>query len=511
MSSLRWPVAAAAAAVVAVLLALLVPAVAVGADPSFADLLCASVTLTCGLILVAHDDRRRLGGLLLLATAVAWALPLLDLVLGGPAGRALAATTLVHLGTLTAAVLVALDGRVAAPVRWITGAGAALTALSGAVGGYAVAMPVLGLLVGVAAARGRGPARHAGLVLAALLVGEAAARAAGLEAEDLLFVLHAGGVTLTAVLATAALHRTPAGPMRIDLDTAGLRDLDEALARILGSPGLRVKFAGSGGDGDWLDALGRPAGTPSASSHVVHDPGGNGPIAALEGLSGELPAHVVTTLRVVRDHARLRHAATDQLVALADSRRRLLVAGDAERQDLERRLRAGPVRRVEVVRAATASTAGLDDVRRRAGLTRTALLEVARGLDPLAGRAGLADALAALAEGPVHAEVTCPPTADRAVDAVRRTVWFVCAEGVANAGKHAPSARVRIDVAVPGDRLRVTVDDDGPGGADASGRGLSGLADRARAVGGRLEVRSEAGGGTRLLLDLPLDGNAVTR
>ena len=123
MSSLRWPVAAAAAAVAAVLLALLVPAVAVGADPSFADLLCASVTLTCGLILVAHDDRRRLGGLLLLATAVAWALPLLDLVLGGPAGRALAATTLVHLATLTAAVLVALDGRVPAPVRWITGAG----------------------------------------------------------------------------------------------------------------------------------------------------------------------------------------------------------------------------------------------------------------------------------------------------------------------------------------------------------------------------------------------------
>ena len=48
MNDVRWPVAAAAAAVAAVVLALLVPAVTVGADPSFPDLLCASVTLTCG-------------------------------------------------------------------------------------------------------------------------------------------------------------------------------------------------------------------------------------------------------------------------------------------------------------------------------------------------------------------------------------------------------------------------------------------------------------------------------
>ncbi len=509
MSARAWQVTAAATASAAVAASMLLPALTVGSDPSFPDLVCASVTLTCGLLLLA-EGRAGPTGLLLLATAATWSLPLLDLAVDGPAGRVLAAGALVHLATLAAAVLVTLAGDVPSPLRIATAVTAAAAALSGAVGGYRVTLPALGAVVGLSAVRGRGPARQAGVVLAALLLGEAAVRAMGVEAEQTLFALHAVGVSVVAILVMVAVRRTPSDSLRFDLDTAGLRDLDESLADALGSPGLRVWFAGVAGD--WLDALGRPVEEPPRTAALVTDPVDRARVAALDGLRGDLPDRLLTTLRVVRDHARLRGAATDQLMALAASQRRLLVAGDDERHDLERRLRVGPVRHVDAVATATAGRPELDDVRRRAGLTRAALLEVARGLDPLSGSTGLAGALTTLAaDAPVRVDVACGPETDRADDAVRRTVWFVCSEGVTNASKHAPASRVRIVVRVVHGRVETLVEDDGPGGADADGLGLRGLADRARAMGGRLAVDSPAGRGTRLMLDLPVASGAATR
>ena len=58
-----------------------------------------------------------------------------------------------------------------------------------------------------------------------------------------------------------------------------------------------------------------------------------------------------------------------------------------------------------------------------------------------------------------------------------------------------------------GDRdgiLRVVIDDDGPGGADAGGRGLAGLRDRVAALDGRLTVEDRREGGTRLIAEVPL-------
>jgi signal transduction histidine kinase len=52
--------------------------------------------------------------------------------------------------------------------------------------------------------------------------------------------------------------------------------------------------------------------------------------------------------------------------------------------------------------------------------------------------------------------------------------------------------------------LRVQVRDDGTGGADGDGHGLVGIADRAVALGGRLEVESPVGGGTLVAAMLPL-------
>jgi signal transduction histidine kinase len=75
---------------------------------------------------------------------------------------------------------------------------------------------------------------------------------------------------------------------------------------------------------------------------------------------------------------------------------------------------------------------------------------------------------------------------------------------VTNVAKHAEADRVSVDVASAGGTLVVTIADDGAGGADPGrGSGLRGLSDRVEAVGGRLEVTSPPGQGTRLCARLP--------
>jgi signal transduction histidine kinase len=81
-----------------------------------------------------------------------------------------------------------------------------------------------------------------------------------------------------------------------------------------------------------------------------------------------------------------------------------------------------------------------------------------------------------------------------------------------NARRYAECEAVHVRVGADGDELLVEIADDGCGGADpTSGTGLRGLADRVEALGGRLEVDSPAGAGTRVSARLPLrvaDGQA---
>ena len=85
------------------------------------------------------------------------------------------------------------------------------------------------------------------------------------------------------------------------------------------------------------------------------------------------------------------------------------------------------------------------------------------------------------------------------------TVAFAAvSEALANAVKHAAAREVRVTARRDGDRLTVQVRDDGCGGADPTrGSGITGLADRAAAAGGRLFMSSPAGGPTILRVELP--------
>ncbi len=142
--------------------------------------------------------------------------------------------------------------------------------------------------------------------------------------------------------------------------------------------------------------------------------------------------------------------------------------------------------------------------REEAGAAIGELRDLARGIAPpvLADR-GLAAAVEALgrrAQIPVSVQASL---LRRPLPVVETAAYFVVAEALTNAAKHAGGAAAAVSLVEEGDRLVVEVRDEGPGGADATGNGLMGLRQRVAALDGDLSVTSPAGGGTIVRAELP--------
>ncbi len=132
------------------------------------------------------------------------------------------------------------------------------------------------------------------------------------------------------------------------------------------------------------------------------------------------------------------------------------------------------------------------------------LRDLARGIHPpiLTDR-GLEAAVAALAtQGPVPVALSVDvPT--RPSPAVETAAYFVVAEALANAIKYGEPERIEIRIRRANGTLIAEIEDDGRGGADPAGHGLTGLAQRVRALDGRLYIESPAGGPTTVRAELP--------
>jgi signal transduction histidine kinase len=148
----------------------------------------------------------------------------------------------------------------------------------------------------------------------------------------------------------------------------------------------------------------------------------------------------------------------------------------------------------------------------RLATARQDIADLSQGLYPRAlGEVGLEEALRQLAAGSAQqveiemAEGTSE-TGDAVVDA---SIFFFCAEALTNAARHAPAASVRVTLSGLDGAIRVTISDDGPGGADPSGgSGLRGLRDRVEAIGGTVRIDSARGAGTRLEATFPVGPEA---
>ncbi len=91
----------------------------------------------------------------------------------------------------------------------------------------------------------------------------------------------------------------------------------------------------------------------------------------------------------------------------------------------------------------------------------------------------------------------------RTLPVIETAAYFVVAESLTNVAKHAPEASARVTLDLDTERLLVVIADDGPGGADPDGGGLTGLRHRVEALDGRLTVTSPPGGGTTIRAELP--------
>jgi len=134
------------------------------------------------------------------------------------------------------------------------------------------------------------------------------------------------------------------------------------------------------------------------------------------------------------------------------------------------------------------------------------LREIARGIHPgILAEGGIGPALKTLARRstvPVKLEL---PSGLELPERIEVTTYYVVSEALTNAAKHAGASVVHVAVEVHEQLLRVSVRDDGRGGADPDGgSGLVGLKDRAEAIGGTMSLRSRRSAGTSLQVELTL-------
>jgi signal transduction histidine kinase len=212
-------------------------------------------------------------------------------------------------------------------------------------------------------------------------------------------------------------------------------------------------------------------------------------------------------------------ANTQARADLAASRARIAQSADATRRRIERDLHDGVQQRLVSLgldlRATQAAVpaelpqlgAQLARVAEGLGGTLKELQELSRGIHPaILSQGGLGPALRALARRsalPVDLDVDLQGRQQAPVEVA---AYYVVAEALANAAKHARASVAHVGVHARAGRLRLSVGDDGVGGADpARGSGLVGLSDRVQALGGTLTVHSPAGQGTTLVIDLPVE------
>jgi len=303
-------------------------------------------------------------------------------------------------------------------------------------------------------------------------------------------------------------------------DAAGLRAL---LADALGDPGLDIGFW-AGERGEYVHADGAAFATDALPADRAATPvgGGSTPLAVLvhdkellaqASLLRSVGAAAGMSLANLQLQAELRA----QLRELRESRARMAEATLLERRRVERDLHDGAQQRLLALgltlsmirdRVGATEDPALESLLAEATAeTRAAVAELrdlARGIHPAVlteeGLGAAVTTLAARAALPVSVSVAprrWPPV-------LEATAYFVIAEALTNAQKHAHATHVTVDVRQDGGVLVVDVADDGIGGARVTaGSGLGGLTDRVQAVGGSLVVGAREPHGTRVHVELP--------
>jgi signal transduction histidine kinase len=248
-------------------------------------------------------------------------------------------------------------------------------------------------------------------------------------------------------------------------------------------------------------------------STVVHE---GRPVAAVEHAaslqeSADIVERLAETALMLLENARL----VDELQA---SRARIVASGDQERHRLERDLHDGAQQRLFLLQLKLRRlrdgldderlVAGIEEIEADAAMALEELRVLAHGIYPtVLVERGVPEALRAFAvHAPIPVEVI-DHWMGRFSPTIEAAVYFLVLEAIQNAAKHAgEGARVTIDLDRDGDRVDLSISDDGAGfqpAARSDGMGLVTMRDRAGAVGGEIEIVSEPGAGVAVHVTIP--------
>jgi PAS domain S-box-containing protein len=204
---------------------------------------------------------------------------------------------------------------------------------------------------------------------------------------------------------------------------------------------------------------------------------------------------------------------------LAASRARIVSAADETRRQIERDLHDGTQQRLVslglALRLAESTVPGdleetrsiIEGVASALNQVIDELREIARGIHPaILSEGGLGPALRTLARRSAIPLNLGAVIEHRLPEPIEVAAYYVVSEALANATKHANATCMDVEATVRGRSLRLSIRDDGVGGADpARGSGLIGLRDRVEALGGTVELSSPSGQGTHFAVLFPLE------
>jgi signal transduction histidine kinase len=312
-----------------------------------------------------------------------------------------------------------------------------------------------------------------------------------------------------ALAAIEDLHR------RTRAGQAEPEELESVLRAALRDPELTVAYRVPGANA-MVTAAGAPLAVDSGRLTPIATSGQQiGVLVGGRGVSAQLLREVAAACALLVEVARLRIELSGALREVEASRARLLAAGYQERRRLERDLHDGAQQRLVSLGMAlrlaqrhlddsTVDVNGLlDQSVAELGTAVAELRAIAHGLRPSSLDDGLDAALRALA-GTLPCSVSVQVDAGDVAENVATTAYYVVAEAVTNAVKHARPRWIGLTVTREQTELAVQVSDDGQGGARLlPGSGLAGLVDRVAAAGGALTLDSPPGRGTTVRAVLP--------
>lgn len=295
-------------------------------------------------------------------------------------------------------------------------------------------------------------------------------------------------------------------------------DGDSVTARIraAGTPARIEDYHGA--DGQLAGKLRQIGIRSAAGAPIVIDGAVRGALVVGCPTTGALPLAAEAHIGDFADLISTAVANAETRAELTASRARIVAAADAARRGIERDLHDGAQQRIvslglqlRAVQAGVPDTDGTlkselsSVVDGLAGLYAD-LQELSRGIHPaILSKGGLAPAIKTLARrSPVPVELDVDVDG-RLPEPVEVAAYYVIAEALTNAAKHARAEVVVVAAAVEAGLLKLTVTDDGVGGATpGGGSGLVGLRDRVEALSGQLSVSSAVGEGTTVTASIPV-------